>query len=396
MADAILGAGDNARKTQSTTNPHLPERWRDLPGLVQNPLIDADVQVRILERVDETGSATLGELMALLIAHPHPAQAVLCLVHLEILDVEPGLIDASSILYRRIDRSRVSDKDPDSHGGVHQLEPGKGKLHRLNFPRPTPEIFFAAWSDRAAFRKEPMLRQPGIYLALYCGTAYSGWSAYLVNRLTASNHLLQFGMPDMVIAAVDRSKILTEAQIRVSERLLAQRIDKDDVLTLANRTLPAGDHVDLAAFAQADRFVREFVHAVGRAGLAFTGKAAPQQDPMVQADRDEKPSDHVSRFSLSACGVHATARTQNKKWVVQAGSQVRSDVMISAGTTAVQQRQELLSNHGLVSNGNHLLLTRDVVFDSAAGAARFVAGTGYSARIWRPLPQQAGGSGLLH
>ncbi|WP_108462805.1 DUF4357 domain-containing protein [Devosia naphthalenivorans] len=399
MAKAILGEDNLARKTESATinTTSLPEHWQDLPGLVNDPLIDEDAQVKILECVDATGSAPLCELMALLPGHPQPAKAIIRLVQLGILDIEPGLIDAQSLLHRRLDRSRIVDGNGGGDGEAPTPPSDGGTLHRLPVSRSQPEVFFANWTDRGVFRQEPALRQHGIYLALYAHKAYSGWSGCLVDRLVNSNHLLRHGFPDLVIAAVDRNNLLNETQTRVAERQLARAVQKDGVLELANPSLPSGGHVDPAAFVQADRFVREVVGTVRTAGLAFTGPKRVPASKIPEAGPVSTPLEAGTKhFSLHACGVHATAQVQSDKWVVQTGSQVRNELLPSAGSGVAQQRQELLHDGSLMPNGSHLLLTRDVAFGTASSAARFVVGTGYNAKIWRPVPQQPASAGLSY
>jgi hypothetical protein len=247
------------------------------------------------------------------------------------------------------------------------------------------------------FREEQALRQHGIYLALYAGKAYSGWSNCLVDRLVNSNHLLQHGFPDLIIATVDRNNLLTAMQTRAAERLLARAVQKDGVLELANPSLPSGGHVDPAAYAQADRFVREVVGTIRAAGLAFAG--TERNPPIKILDAvpvANAPDEGPKHFSLYACGVHATAQVMSDKWVVQTGSQVRHELLPSAGNGVAQQRQELLHDGGLMPNGGHLLLTRDVPFETASSAARFVVGTGYGAKIWRPVPQHPASAGLSY
>lgn len=89
-------------------------------------------------------------------------------------------------------------------------------------------------------------------------------------------------------------------------------------------------------------------------------------------------------FSLSSCGVVAHARAEDGKWIVLAGSQVRSTTAPSAGSTASRQRQELLYDGGLIERGNHLVLTEDIAFATASGAANFVVGSRHKPEIWRP------------
>jgi hypothetical protein len=414
MAVAILGEDDRARNQQSPTVPKvvLPEHWHALPGLVDDPLLDEDAQVGILKLVDETGSATLEDLMAVLPDHPKPAKAVLLLVRLGILDIEPGLTDANSMLTRSFPRSapaRCADQgEAGGEGGSLRPMPEKGKLQRLRIVRPQPEIFFAQWTDRAVFRREPLLQRRGIYLALYCNTAYGGRSSRLADRLVDSNHLLQHGIPDLVIAAVDRNDLLTESQIRVAERLLVRAIEQDGTLKRANKMVPDGDHLDFASFAMVDRFIKDFVRSLREAGIAFVDRkgataradqprmaehASPVKAPLPDADAPEQGLVH---FSLHACGVHATAQRLEGKWTVLCGSQVRAQVLPSAGSGVAQRRQEALHDGSLVANGGHLLLARDLVFETASAAARFVVGTGHKGRIWRPLPKQPRMDDLYH
>jgi hypothetical protein len=405
MAGAILGEDKLACKTQSTVpfNETLPERWFDIPGLVDVSLVDEDAQIAILGLIDETGSARLADLIALLPDHPKPGKAVLHLVHLGILSIEDGLVDGNSLLRRRtmlqVPKAQGS-AGPEGQGGAPAR--GTGKLQRLAVVRPQPEIFFANWSDRAAFKGETALTQRGCYLALYLREAYVGRSDRLIDRLLASKHLLAHGIPDLVIAVVDRNNILTPAQIRLAERLLARQVQRHGVLKLANDELPVGEHLPFSEFAPVDRFVRETVRALSEGGLAFMSKGAPllemeARDPEIEpCDRPETLEPEEARhYALHACGVHATALARDGNWTVLTGSQVRTDIMPSAGSGIAQQRRELLLDGILVQNGDHLLLTQDVSFTTASGAARFVVGSRHKPEIWQALPQPAPFDGLF-
>ncbi|MFD2648770.1 DUF4357 domain-containing protein [Devosia albogilva] len=405
MADAIVGEDACVRNVHPKTfpNPVLPEHWADLPGLVNDPLVDEDAQVTILSRVDETGSAALGDLAALLVDYPKPVKAVLQLVRHGLLTADPGVVDANTIIRRRDLPAAASGGNGDGggDGGDGPFNPSrKGRLHRLRIAKPQAEIFCAQWSDRAVFRTEAMLERPGIYLAMFADAVYVGRSGSLSGRLVASNHLLEHGWPDMVIAAVDRNDVLTEAQFRVAERMMAQEVERHGVLRLANRQLPVGDDVDMLAFGQVDRFVREVIGAVAKAGLAFlppTEAAAETptphpaavavRDPLLPAATATTSKAEGQLFNLAACGVHATARIENGRFVVKSGSLVRTEVLRSAGNGPLRQRQELLHDGGLAQAGRCLVLTRDVAFDGPSSAARFVVGVGHKGRVWRPVPQ---------
>lgn len=73
-----------------------------------------------------------------------------------------------------------------------------------------------------------------------------------------------------------------------------------------------------------------------------------------------------------------------------AGSQVRLDPVPSAGSAALKDRQDLLHDGGLVHEGDHLVLTEDVAFDTPSGAANFVAGSRVKLKLWRPLAEAQG------
>lgn len=56
--------------------------------------IDAGTRVALVAQVDETGSVSLAELMALLPDHAYPAEAVARFLRHGVLTIEPGLLDA--------------------------------------------------------------------------------------------------------------------------------------------------------------------------------------------------------------------------------------------------------------------------------------------------------------
>src|SRR5690606_38959833 len=131
--------------------------------------------------------------------------------------------------------------------------------------------------------------------------------------------------------------------------------------------LPVGDDVDMLAFGQVDRFVREVIGAVAKAGLAFLPPAeaaempAPHpaavavRDPLLPAATATASKGEGQLFDLAACGVHATARIENGRFVVKSGSLVRTEVLRSAGNGPLRQRQELLHDGGLAQAGRCLV-----------------------------------------
>lgn len=380
MADAILGADAPARKLASSEIPHT-RQMTALEGLVADPNLDLDSQIAILAAIDETGSASLGDLMALLPDHPSPGQAIMALIREGALVItSSGLIDAHSQVARRVNpplRQKASTSEA----------PKKGVQH-LKVIAPEPDIFFASGIDRNYFVKEPRLRQKGIYLALYGSAVYVGRSGDTACRIAWGAHLRRNGLPDRIIAAVDKHQVLDEAQARVAERLAARMVNKHPSLTLLNNAFPAGDRLASAPYAATDCFVATFFERVERAGLLEP--TTPNCMPTEPIEGAPNEVEEGQLLTMESCGVTARARIEDGKFWVLAGSQVRLDPVPSAGSAALKDRQDLLHDGGLVHEGDHLVLTEDVGFDTPSGAANFVAGSRVKPELWRPVAEAHG------
>lgn len=390
MADAILGVDRPARKHALNDIPQT-RPVMGLEGLVADPHLDLDSQVAILAAVDETGSASLGDLMALLPDHPSPGQAIKALIREGALVITTaGLIDAHSLVARRI--------NPPLRQGTASPQTMKKGVQHLRIVSPEPDIFFASGIDRSYFVKEPRLRQKGIYLALYGSAVYVGRSGDTACRIAWGAHLRRNGLPDRIIAAVDKHQVLDEAQARVAERLAARMVNKHPGLTLLNNAFPAGDRLASGPYMATDRFVASFFERIEQAGLL--DPAAPAAGPFDRTNRGpiapepfEAAPDGPGEgevLMMESCGVTARARSADGKFFVLAGSQVRLEPVPSAGSAALKERQDLLHDGGLVREGDHLVLTVDVGFDTPSGAANFVAGSRVKPELWRPLAELRG------
>jgi len=73
----------------AANNPYLSSIPHDAPslvgGLVQHVLFSPGVQLQILSIVDETGCATVGDIVAGLPGHPDPVGAIVVMIRLQIL-----------------------------------------------------------------------------------------------------------------------------------------------------------------------------------------------------------------------------------------------------------------------------------------------------------------------
>lgn len=390
MADAILGADRPARKFASNDIPTATPA-PIIEGLVADPSLDLDSQIAIFAAIDETGSASLGDLIALLADHPSPGKAILALIREGALIVTTtGLLDAHSQVARR-----VCPASREAMALAPQPQPQKKGVQHLKIIAPEPDIFYASGIERSYFVQESRLRQRGIYLALYGHEVYVGRSGDTACRIAWGAHLRRNGLPDRIIAAVDKHQVLDEAQARAAERLAARMVIKHPELTLLN-ALPAGDRLPPDRYAVTDRFVVSFFERIERAGL-LTPSASDQvladaNAALIATERAEpKPAgqEEGQYFTLESCGVTAQARIEDGKFWVLADSQVRRDPVPSAGSAALKDRQDLLHDGGLVPQSDHLLLTVDLAFDTPSGAANFVAGSRVKPELWRPVAELA-------
>lgn len=305
MADAILGADAPARKFASSDFPHAKPVMA-LEGLVADPQLDLDGQIAILAAIDETGSASLGDLMALLSDHPSPGQAIMALIREGALVItSTALIDAHSQVARRVNPPLRQKAAPTS-------EAAKKGVQHLKAVAPEPDIFFASGIDRTYFVQEPRLRQKGIYLALYGSAVYVGRSGDTACRIAWGAHLRRNGLPDRIIAAVDKHQVLDEAQARVAERLAARMVIRHPGLTLLNNAFPAGDRLASGPYAATNRFVSSFFERVERAGLLEP--ITPDRMPTEPIDVAPNGVGEGQLLTMGSCGVTARARIEDGKF----------------------------------------------------------------------------------
>lgn len=414
MADAILGQSridgkpmPIAFNTTSTagalTAPPNLTAVTMAGGLVCHDYVDIDVQVTILAVVDDTGSATLEEIVAALAGHPKPAGAAFAMVAAGILCIEDGIVDANS----RLSRTPLLDGgDDDTPDGAPQCAsggdddgsgdggadyPGPGEMRQISVAVPyAPAIFCIPGLERRLLRTEPLLGDTGIYAAIWGGEVYVGASKNLVARLTKGPHLVTPRLADRIIAIVDGTRQLSWDGAQVAERLLYRQLIASGELKPRNEE-PNGGRVDEVEYELVHDFVEIAMQALRREGLASpvppaSRTPAANQTARAQqtlfATRVERQERQVGLYRLDACGVKARARVVDNSWTLLAGSAIRSEVMPSAHPSAKQRRIELLHSGGLVKKGRDYMLTRDLDFASATGAAHFVVGSKTRADIW--------------
>jgi hypothetical protein len=166
------------------------------PGLVSNAMLTPSVQVQILSVVDETGSASIGQIIDELPGHPDPVGAIFALINADVLTVlTGGIVDADTMVAR-------SDQNPEGTTGAAKSDEGtQGAINAasstvsetaLDSPpldsntdcagylgtslpedlllapvsELKPKIIMGPGWRRASFRRVPALKRHGVYIML--------------------------------------------------------------------------------------------------------------------------------------------------------------------------------------------------------------------------------------
>ena len=112
MVDSTSSAAAAANNPY-TYSDHRSDAPRIVDGVVVHPLLTASDQVVILAVIDETGSASVGDVAAVLPDHPDPVGAVLAMVAAGVLDADvKSVLDVHTIIGRRNMPFNSSGDDP--------------------------------------------------------------------------------------------------------------------------------------------------------------------------------------------------------------------------------------------------------------------------------------------
>lgn len=259
-----------------------------------------------------------------------------------------------------------------------------------------PAIFCVNGADRSTLRTEHLLNNPGIYIAFWGPKIYVGASMKVVGRLTNGKHPMPLRQAERLVAIVDRTGQLSWDGAQVAERLAYRQLTASGEF-LARHDEPNGGQVDEVEYRRVHDFVDAVIAALRREGLVSPtlsanrgGGQAPRPEQALFATRAERPRPQPSLYRLDACGLEAKALVDDNSCTLLAGSAVRASVMRSAHPSARRRRVELLHLGGQIPNGKDYLLTEDLKFGSATGAARFILGSKTRADIWNVVDPSAG------
>ena len=283
-------AKHSSTATRVANKSHSPSFQTEVPslvdGLVHHALVPASTQVRILSIIDETGSATIGDIVAGLPDHPDPVGAVMVMERLNIVVLEvKRILDADTIVRRAPDPDHVDPVLPGSMPPVithavsmsgevaGNIPPG---LERIEVTPFQPNLVIGSGEARRAFARMPELQRPGIYGLMNGSSIYIGMGGDVAARIANGRQAID--PVDTVFVITDAIGNLTVEDARAAERILWTRVASNRERTLVN-TVPDGAPIDPQRYSELDVFVaqasfalrhHEILFASGRFHIAVT------------------------------------------------------------------------------------------------------------------------------
>ena len=373
-------------------------------GLVADARVSPDFQIGILSRIDETGRATIGDLVGLVLGYMQPVAAIVAMAEAGVVAIEPvPVIDANTVVTRRqppdaVDAPAASPpggRDPSGSGGAMANLPAS--VETLLARHSVPVITVVAGEDRRNVQLANTLFQAGFYAAVWNDGAichiYSGSSNHVANRVAFGPHLVDPRPADHIVMITGSAAPFNLTEVRVLERMLAEAIDGLRGTRLSNAEMPQGAPVDPETYNHFRLIVAEVLMAMKANKLAFDQcsyrelMAGPKVLPVERAPIRVDGPPEGERHQLEACGVVAEAvRTEVDDWILLRGSQVRNTVVASATASISHRRAALLHSGVLTDAGDHLLLQRDIRLGSGSMCSQFVTGAKSPGLAgWRPI-----------
>ena len=160
-------------------------------GLVQHLLVSPSTQVRILTIIDETGGASVGDVVAALPDHPDPVGALAVMLKLGILiaEIRDGVIDANTIIRRAPPEPSpegamgTGPVRPLDHGQLVAVGVADQGLKRIDLRSLSPRLVVGAGTRRCDFAGQVEMRRPGVYGLLSATGAYIGLGSEVGRRV---------------------------------------------------------------------------------------------------------------------------------------------------------------------------------------------------------------------
>lgn len=408
MADAFSSDASASRKLYSSLLPFAPPAL--VAGLVQHELLSGSTQLTILRIVDESGSASLGDIALGLGDHPDATGAVLVMVDLGILVIDYAkVIDQHSMVRRapdRLDPTAIeigTQFDDADRGDLHKAKAAEVALppsvKQLAGSTLTPSVLIADTTARRSLDKIERLDRPGVYALVGENQVYIGASTSVGARIALGQQPI--GNIQRIVVITDANDTMSDSDARATERMFFSRVEASRAFADMN-ALPMGAAVDAQRYAEIDAFLAQACLTLRHHGVLFTESstravlAGPRQENGRLASL--RPFNAIPDGTrLELCfddGLVALAsRVGDHRWVLLAGSDIRIETAASANSSVRFLRSAWL-HAGLLeisADGRSLVTTRDLVFRSGSGAAQFCVGSkGRNCSSWVPIDPDGG------
>ncbi|KKB79414.1 hypothetical protein VW29_17800 [Devosia limi DSM 17137] len=390
-------------KSYSTFLPYPPPVL--IAGLIQHELVCASTQVSILRIVDETGSASVGDIVDGLGEHPNPTGAVLIMVDLGILAITfADVIDMHALVSRASQFLAPDHSDMTQPTVWHPTPPvcevalpdGIEALPTSPF---VPAVTVATAEARRGLGKVATLNRPGVYALIGHRQIYVGASASVGTRVASG----QQPIADIkkIVVITDANNVLSNEYALAAERMLHARVHSTGAFDVMNE-LPMGTGIDAELYGQIDAFLGQACLTLRYHNVLFTEGTARSvlAGPRHEAGR-VAPMRPFSTIPDGECvemcfddGLVALAAHQHDgRWILLQGSDIRIETAPSANSSVRFQRAAWL-HAGLLKlspDGRSYVTTRDLVFRSGSGAAQFCVGSkGRTRDSWQPIDADDG------
>ena len=393
----------------AASNPHSCFISSEVPpvidGVVRHAHITAWAQIRILAVVDETGSASIRDVVEELSDLEDPLGAVLALVSTGILElVIRGVLDEHSLV-RRV----IRDADPEGSGTPLPPAPDLPDLiaavaadlsdipEGLESLGGSPfhvHVTIGSGANRRLFAQTPHLRRSGIYLLLSSTAVYVGTSGNVGARVATGGQPID--NVETICVITDAFDNLTPEQALIAERNLYARACAAGELKVVNE-VPIGAPCDVELFGQIDAFVGAGALMLHHRGIFFhegsprSVLAGPRSEPARIGPRrlsDAPPEGELLELQYGAGLVAHAVRQTDDRWLLLEGSHVRLDAAPSGNRGMHFSRAQWLHTGllALAPDGKSFVTTRDLYFPNGSSACQLCAGgKGRPLSAWQPI-----------
>lgn len=227
--------------------------------------------------------------------------------------------------------------------------------------------------------------KPGVYLLFEARLgdskplAYIGESENVTERLTTHDRQKDFWNEVVIFTSKDQN--LTKAHVKFLESSLVELAKQSDRYQLQNGNTPPESSLpraDRDAMAEFTENIRMVLGALGYPILEPLLRSSASIPDIATSSTDTQEQRAGVNFSFRVNNLLAHGAITDEGFVLRKGSQVSRTNTDSAATRVTKLKEQLQLDGRLLPEGDHLLLTEDVLLSSSSYAAVMVAGTSRS------------------